>query len=574
MFCRFRQFSIIVFFYLMPFLCTASVGRSNNIVINVSTQKDFESIRDIILTHIMSGEKNIIVEFSKGKYYYSHKHIYLAYKHFPDVSISFKGRGATIISAGKNLLRNGAAVEYIEGAGFVDEQNADFHNYSCMFQSDQMVQILDENTKLCRIHCPDLEDADIIDCTNARIRITSWYTGYLYDVSRISNGYVYFIADNLAKGYTQYGNYNVNYDYTVGTILPRFRLINVLLGGCCISSTHKGIINQSNVNVIHQCESGYFMSFLDCELKSIKIEGFNLIGCRSDSQILRFRNIKLESLDIKKCSFSAARGIAIYAEDTDNISIEKCLFHDNYVDVIHLANSCANALINKNEFYMNGKSVKNSFCINCSGCNYLIANNTIRDFNCGAIGVGVWYMSAENSESSYGTVEKNHIYYTSSYLENKSSWTLIDGGAIYLWPKNDGAIIRHNFIHDYEGMGSNRGIYCDDGVCNCTIYENIILNIGNCYSIDLRRSTVLDDLRIGIKSNVNNYIFGNAFNNRFRFEGRECDSTSVKGANTILVVSNDSIPRIIVNNVFEESKDSLAIFKKNKWYRRGKRLIR
>ncbi len=287
-----------------------------------------------------------------------------------------------------------------------------------------------------------------------------------------------------------------------------------------------------------------------------------------------FWNLKAESIEITKCTLSAARGVAIYADKTDNIAVRHSEFHDNYLDVISLSNTCANVVIQDNRFYNNGKGVRNSFCIVCRGGNYHISKNEIRDFNYGGIGVGVWYKSSKGSLPAYGVVEQNHIYYTSEYIADKASWTLVDGGAIYLWSKNDGAVIRHNFIHDYEGMDSNRGIYCDDGTSNCSIYGNIILNIGNCYSIDLRRSLLLDRQNIGLRSNVNNRIFGNVFNNSFCFQGRSDDKTSFKGGNIILIKDASQLPPIVEDNLIIESEDSYEEYDQRKWYKRGLHLLR
>lgn len=542
-------------------------------VIKVDSQSDFDNIGSDLLNLISDGSKNIVVEFAKGEYYYKNQHIFWVEKHYPEVSISFKGNDATIFSAGKDLLKGGQGVKYIEGAGFIDAEGKDFQNFSSMFQSDAMVEILDEGTKQCRIHCLELEGLGRVDCTNSRIRLTSWYTSFLYPVTRISNGYVYFTAENLTPGLAPYGNYNVNYDYTVGKFFPRFRLINALVGGCEVVSTITGLVNKSSVDVIHQCEASHFIYLINCKLKKLTIEGFSIIGCRADSQMIRFKNLEVESLILRNSMFSAARGIVFYAESTDNIKVERCIFHDNYQDVLCLSNSCANAVIQNNEFYNNGKGVRNSFCIICRGGNYKIRHNELRNFNYGAIGVGVWYKSSKGSLPSYGVVECNHIYFTPDYAKDKSNWTLVDSGAIYLWSKNDGAIIRNNFIHDYEGMGSNRGIYCDDGTCNCSVYGNIILNVKG-YSIDLRRSLTLDKLDLGLKSNINNHIFGNSFNSRFRFQGRIDDTTSIKGGNIILVEDESSMPIIIEDNLVKESEDHTLKYDHQKWYRKGQRLIR
>ncbi|MBQ9523625.1 MAG: right-handed parallel beta-helix repeat-containing protein [Bacteroidaceae bacterium] len=567
-------FFLVIFFVFLTLGCCMRVETCfAKTVLEIKSQKDFDVLSVNLLEHLTKGEKNIVVNFAKGKYYYKTLHIYFDDRQFPDASISFKGNGSTIISAGNDLIKDGPIVKYREGAGFIDANGKDYENYSRMFQSDNLVDIVDEKSKLCRIHCPELANTGNIDCPNAYLRLTSWFTSYLYHVTKISDGYVYFTADNLAPGYSQYGNFNVNYDYTVGKIMPRFRLINVSLGGCQIEGKVQGVINRSSERVIHQCEAGFFIFLQNCSMKRLAIEGFRVIGCRADCQTIRFRNMKAESIIISNLTLSGARGMTIYAESTDNVIIKNCEFYDNYRDVVNISNTCNNSVIKNNLFYNNGKGVVNSFCIICRGGNYLIANNVIRDFNYGAIGVGVWHKSAKGSYPSYGIVERNHIYYTSDYIKEKAEWTLVDGGAIYLWTKNDDAVIRHNFIHDYEGMGSNRGIYCDDGTNNCSIYGNIVLNINNCRAIDLRRSKTIENAPVGQRSNENNHIFGNVFNNDFLFEGRDDDSTSVKGRNTILVNSEVGMPKITVKNVIEESQDKISEYKEKMWYRRGRKLV-
>jgi hypothetical protein len=218
--------------------------------------------------------------------------------------------------------------------------------------------------------------------------------------------------------------------------------------------------------------------------------------------------------------------------------------------------------------------LKNDKCIYCRGGDFEVSHNEIVDFNYCAIGAGIWYTDIDKNRPCFGVIENNHIYYTDSYRANKHLWTLIDSGAIYVSTINNGTIIRNNYIHDYTGMGSNRGIYCDEGTNNCTICGNIILDIENSSSISLRRSFSLDRMNVGILANVNNKIFGNVFNNRFRYEGRENDTSSIKGCNTILVQPNEETPSITINNVLESEPDIYLDYNSKYWRKRGQRLVR
>lgn len=549
-------FCLFLTFFVGPL---DSSARSSKYRIHVQSQQDFDRLGSVIRAQFSEGEKQIVVDFAPGKYYYKHQHLYFADNQYPETSITFRGNGATIISAGRDIPNSGVLSGYNEYAGYIDKAGNDYQNYSGMFQADTLVEILDVAAKKCRIHCKEIEGAEKSDCTNAFIRLTSWFTSYLYPVTQIESGYVYFVADNLAPGYTAYGNFNVNYDYTVGKILPRFRLINLYMDGNGLLSIKKGLVNKTGKD-LHLCESGYFISLLNCELKELRIEDFNLIGCRGDCQFFRFRNLKTRTIELSNCTMSAARGMAFYADGTNNIFIKKCKFHDIYQDVIYISNNCANATVRNNTFYNNGKGVINSFCVVCHGENYVISCNDIRDFNYGAICVGIHYRSTKDSKPSNGVVEKNHIYYTDSYIKDKANWTLVDGGAIYLYTKNDGTVVRYNRIHNYRGANSNRGIYCDDGAYGFTLYGNIVTGDLNSNYIDSRLVPSAD-----LPTNTNNVVMYNIVEGRYKFEGAtKKDNGCVKGPNVVLSKPGDAPYNIILNNLENPEEDIHLEYKENK----------
>jgi len=262
----------------------------------------------------------------------------------------------------------------------------------------------------------------------------------------------------------------------------------------------------------------------------------------------------------------------IWGKNTDNITVSDCYFHDNYTIVLLFENDCANVKIINNRFERIAY-LTNSFCIKVRGTNYLVSHNVLSDFGYGGIGVGNSYMNVVDTIPSYGIVERNNVFHTQEFRNNKQSWTLIDGGAIYIYTCNNGAVIRYNYVHDICGMGAVRGIYCDDGTTNCSVYGNIVMNIESSYGIDLRKSLVLDNLGLG-KSNVNNKITDNYFNNKFRFEGRGDDSTSVKGRNYIVVEKGKEAPDMDTASLVETESDRIVHFTTRKIERKAKRMLR
>ena len=110
--------------------------------------------------------------------------------------------------------------------------------------------------------------------------------------------------------------------------------------------------------------------------------------------------------------------------------------------------------------------------------------------------------------------------------------TLIDSGAIYVWTQNRGTVIRHNYIHDISGAHGNRGILCDDGGTNISIFDNLLLGIAhNSYCIDLRRRYAVERKSNSLirRVNVGNKCGGNIVDGRLRFHIRKGDSDSFRG---------------------------------------------
>lgn len=564
-----RRYVVLLLCFSVICQSAACLGRTRVLVNN---QEEFNDINSHIEQCLSEGAKDIEVFLKPGTYYFHNNHILLTALNHPNLCITIKGKNSIIISGGPDLLPN-KSVQYVSGSGYISSEFTDIPNYSKMYQMEGLVEIVDFDKKICRVPCADVKGISNLDWSCSKLELTSWFTSFTYDITNVADGYIYFYANNLAKGLSQYGDYNVNYDYTVGKRYPRFRVVNMPIGGCVIASDNKKVYS-TEADVIHQCESSRFLTISNSKIKRLTLQNIRFVGCNALRALVAFDSVEAENIYISKCTFSCMHSTIVNIVATNNVKVEGCKFFDNYSGIISIANSSDSTIIQKNIFHDNGKSLKQNFCIVCKGGAYSIAQNEIYDFNYGAIGVGVWHGDKESNRPCYGIVERNHIYYTEAYKKNKSSWTLIDSGAIYVWTRNAGAIIRNNFVHDYTGMDSNRGIYCDDGAYNCSVYGNIVLNIENFRGIDLRRSKTIENAPVGQRSNENNQIFGNVFNNDFLFEGRDDDSTSIKGGNTILVNSEASMPKIIVKNVVEESRDKILKYKEKVWYKKGRKLAR
>lgn len=204
----------------------------------------------------------------------------------------------------------------------------------------------------------------------------------------------------------------------------------------------------------------------------------------------------------------------IKATLSNNIEFDGNTVNGCYTTALCLRNGCENVSVTNNLFENGSQCVSFSFFVQCEAKNFYIANNTFRDFGYSAIAAGMMRGTEKKYECS-GIIENNEIYLTKDYYNNKEKYTSMDAGAIQVRTQSDQTIIRYNYIHDIVGMKDNRGIFCDEGARNFKIYNNVILNTPNCYSIDARKVT--DRTLADTLNNRNNVMMYNVVDNRIRF---------------------------------------------------------
>ena len=203
----------------------------------------------------------------------------------------------------------------------------------------------------------------------------------------------------------------------------------------------------------------------------------------------------------------------------------------------------------------------NTFCIRCSGKDYYVADNELRNFGSCGIAVGTWWKADKRTEET-GIVENNELYFTPSYMADWLSHSTMDTGAIYIYTQNDDVTVRHNYIHDYNGACDNNGIYCDDGAYNFQIYGNVILNTSNGYSIDSRYTPNIEKSRESKTAivNVNNRIYDNVIDGPIRFEGREGGDNQCRlGQNVLLKAAAPTMLKGVRNNAVNKENKTLNL---------------
>ena len=506
--------------------------RKTSCTILVNNQVQFDRINKSLSESIKRGERNIVVKILPGVYYYDGGHISRSNEKY-DVNIVIEGNNATLIANGINYKDGDSCPKGLSVYSTVVDVNTliPYSSWDDLRFSDKLIEVVNEKTKLCRIHHSALMDCSKEKCGGVYIHITEWYQSFRYKVEYIKGGWAYFTADNLAKSsISNKGEWNLNDDYLYAKTNPRFMLCNLQNGNGPV-----GIVNgkvKTATGSIHVCMVANFLMLDNVEYRSLTLKGLRFIGNSNDPSLIHLNKTNCGSLRITQCTFESLYSSLIKATLSNNIEFDGNTVNGCYTTALCLRNGCENVSVTNNLFENGSQCVSFSFFVQCEAKNFYIANNTFRDFGYSAIAAGMMRGTEKKYECS-GIIENNEIYLTKDYYNNKEKYTSMDAGAIQVRTQSDQTIIRYNYIHDIVGMKDNRGIFCDEGARNFKIYNNVILNTPNCYSIDARKVT--DRTLADTLNNRNNVMMYNVVDNRIRFVGRETGNNGcVKIGNVLL----------------------------------------
>lgn len=537
---------------LLLSLSTASFARTT---FRIRNQEDFDSLQELLLQSINSGEKVINVIFLAGSYVAKEKHIALVGIEAVNTKIRFKGNGATIVPQGNDYKSGDIYVGRFSPYNSWMSGSTDIDVWSNVRYVSGQVNILDLSKKSCCLKSRE-PISGRLDPSGAFILIPHGYQSSVYKIDKFEDGFIYFTASDLAK--SAKSGYNINDDFNYHGREIRYKLSNVLDDNLRVKDGQ--IYLPTGIQSVREGVSQHVLYIEDCTFHSITIEGLQILGNQSNTFVssraaFYLKNVQSKVVLIQDCAFCGLKINAISVLSTPNVRIERNSFTDCYYNVIESDNGSSNTIVRKNSFENMGKRMQNSFCVICRGTDYSIKGNTFVNYGYSAIGVGVWYKDVKDYPSN-GVIESNELKYTDDYVTSIDDYGIMDGGAIYLWTKNDGAIIRNNYINNYTGAGDNRGVFCDDGAYNFQVYGNFITGIDNSFCIDSRRVSSVEATKSpqsGIdRSNVNIVIRDNYIDGAIQFVGNEVDDNGcVKGRNYIFSVSRQIIPDKL-HNVTED----------------------
>ena len=542
---------ILLICFVMPSILSART------IINVVDQSSFDKLQATLVSAIKTGDKEISVFFTKGTFTAKERHLILNGIKAPDVSISIIGSDAIILSSGKEYKNGDKHQSELSVRRSWMSDSQDIKIWSDVRYADGLIEILDESKQQCRLKSK--EPLASVANGASHILIPHWFQSSVYTIDKISGNYIYFTASDLKKSFGS--GYNVNGDYHYGKKQVRFRLFNAKGSSDCVRIVDGRVQLPSGISSARECLIHRYITIQNCSFCSVDIKGLKFRGNNYayNDPAIYINNVNCTSLSVTGCEFRGMHGDVITIASSPNVHIENNTFYDCYNNGIQSDNKSKNTIVKDNAFKNMGKRMQNTFCILCRGENYLVTGNKIEDFGYGGIGIGVHYKS-EKPNPSKGIVDGNEMTYTDAYIANIANYGIMDSGAIYVWTKNDGSIIRNNFIHGYSGMGDNRGIFCDDGAYNLQIYDNVITGIANSYCIDSRRESSVERTKTpesGIdRSNVNIVIRDNIVDGKVRFVAHEDKNNGcVKGANYVLREKDKTLPNNVQGNVAKWDDD-------------------
>ena len=502
--------------------------------ISVNNRSDLAKVNDSIRNAIKRGQKNIEVQLAPGVFYYNRLALYLNNINDKSVSISICGNQTVMIAAGKDYVRGRSMAFFDRNNLYLDQNKEEVNYYGEVQQALSKVEVINATSKECRVKV----GGNIRYTPGLCIQLSEWFHCPVYEVTKISDGYVHFKADDLSFDKAKQC-YNVQYDNAIGSVNPRLRFIN------------PDLVRERNT-AIHECSVAQFLILYKMKLKSFSISGIRFLGCANASEALMyFRDVEAENICLQDCQFEQLNNLICNLKNTDNFVFKGNEVKNCYYGALNSAVDCSNTYVKDNTFYRTGKSWTNGSVVACHGANFVVTGNKFNDFGYSAISTGYNHKWGGKRVTS-GVIENNEIWYGEEYFSNCDKYTLMDGGAVYISTLSDKIIVRYNYIHDYCGVRSNRAIYCDDGAMNVKIYGNVICNIPAAHAVfSWRANSILNSVS---GSNDGIEFFYNVIWGTYKLDERP-RSSCVHGKNLVLYANGEPAPKNELINFKYQEKD-------------------
>ena len=469
----------------------------------VTSQRDFDRLDERIDSVLATGERSIEVCFEPGTYFFGEEHLKFSEIEAEGVELRLVGNGAVLVGS-----RNSEDPAFENGFVDLDKRHS-FDALAPVKKAGFWPIHIPFSKSVYALRTKGEADVSEADAAGMKIILSQWFVGAVYDVVKISKGWVYFRRVPYRT--------RIWSELRFGRCLPRYMLFS-----------------PQKAASAYPCAASNFLSVDDSRFGSLVLEGFHFLGNGDGGRLLRFSGMEADSVVVRRCTFEGIRSRGILVEGTDHFRLTDSDFREGALNQVYVDKTASDARIERNRFIRNGLLMTNDPIVNCKGSGFLVRDNYFEDFSYAAIGAGLHFTDSCGLVTS-GVIEKNEICMSEAFRKPPIR-SLIDGGAIYVWTQNKDLLIRENYIHDIAGPHGNRGIFGDDGVVNLRVCDNTVLRVRGSYAIDVRRVHRVGRRRNSAirRVNVGIVIRGNTYDGRIRVHARKNDLDSYIGENTVL----------------------------------------
>ena len=475
------------------------------LVLPVTGQRDFDRLGERIDSVLATGERDVEVCFEPGTYFFGEEHLKFSEMEAESVNLRLTGNGAVLVGS-----RSADDPSPAFGNGFVDlERQCAFDALAPARKAGFWPIHIPFSKGVYALRAKGEANVSEADAVGMKIILSQWFVGAVYDVVKISRGWVYFRRVPYRT--------RIWSELRFGRCLPRYMLFSPRKAASA-----------------YPCAASNFLSVDNSRFGSVVLEGFHFLGNGDGVRLLRFNGMDADSVVVRQCTFEGIRSRGILVERTDHFRLRDNVFKEGALNQVYVDKTAPDAQIERNRFIHNGLLMTNDPVVDCKGSGFLVRDNYFEDFSYSAVGAGLHFTDTCGLVTS-GVIEKNEICMSESFRKPPMR-SLIDGGAIYVWTQNKDLLVRENYIHDIAGPHGNRGIFGDDGVVNLHVCDNTVLRVRDSYAIDVRRVH-----RVGRRKNsairrvnVGIVIRGNTYDGRLRVHVRKNDPDSYIGENTVV----------------------------------------
>ena len=247
----------------------------------VTSQRDFDRLDERIDSVLATGERNIEVCFEPGTYFFGEEHLKFTEIEAEGVSLRLIGNGATLVGS-----RDSEEVPAF-GNGFVDLEKGEYFDALAPVRKAGFWPIHIPFSKgVYAVRAKDEADVSEADASGMKIILSQWFVGAVYDVVKVSKGWIYFRRVPYRT--------RIWSELRFGRCLPRYMLFSPRKAASA-----------------YPCAASNFLSVDDSRFGSIVLEGFHFLGNGDGGRLLRFSGMEADSVVIRRCSFEGIRSRGI-----------------------------------------------------------------------------------------------------------------------------------------------------------------------------------------------------------------------------------------------------------------------